>query len=334
MGIKVERLNFGYIKRPLSLIDVSFDISDGEVIALLGGEGAGKTSLLNVLTGLKKQYIGKILYDNKNIEIGEKKLGISYLLSEPAFFKNKSILYNLQYQLKVNNITMSDNDIINIFNKFEFKFPLKIKVKKLKNVDKKILSIIRSYFKSPRFIFIDDMFYGLNKEDCERLKNAILTLINEKKWVKTIILAENSNIFDFKFNKIFYLNYGHLDIFSSFEDLKNQLIDLQALNYFKHTKKDYYLAFDGNNYFLIKYKDSASKDRNKKISYMEEKRLLLDQKFYNQLGKCALKTDQEMEVTLTSLEMINFDDSFDDINNCLTFGKINIFEKNTFVKIL
>lgn len=333
MSIKIENLSFGYIKRPLSLIDVSCEVNDGKVIALLGGDGAGKTSFFNVLSGLQKQYLGKIIYDNKLFDGIENKTNISYLLSEPAFFENKSILFNFEYQLQVAGIKMNESDIAKVCDYFDFKIPLSIKIKKLKNVDKKILSIIRSYLKKPKYVFIDDMFSRLNDSEINMLKNAILTYLNDKKWVKTVILAEKTDIINFDFNKIFYLNYGRINIFDDLKTLKNNLVDLHALNYFEHTRKDYYLAFDGENYFLISYKDVYDK-KNKNAKYEEEKRLLIDNCLYDKLSKCVLKQDQEMEVTLTSLDMLNINDLFFDLNKYLLSGQINMFEKNTFVKIL
>ena len=68
MSIKVEHLSFGYYKRPLSIVDLNFSFDKNMVIGVLGGDGAGKTSLLSVLSGMEKQFAGKILYDGKPIQ--------------------------------------------------------------------------------------------------------------------------------------------------------------------------------------------------------------------------------------------------------------------------
>ena len=118
--IEVKNLCFGYNKRPMCLKDISFSVGSGEAVGLLGGQGMGKTALLRVLAGLEKQYFGEIIIDGKNIRGLSGARRISYLPSEPVLI-NKTVRDNIYYLLKIENITLSDQEVLKIFELFNFK---------------------------------------------------------------------------------------------------------------------------------------------------------------------------------------------------------------------
>ena len=336
MSIKVEHLSFGYYKRPLSIVDLNFSFEKNMVVGVLGGDGAGKTSLLSVLSGMEKQFAGKILYDGKPIQaFSEGELDVSLILSEPVFFENKNIFYNLKYQFEICKMEYDQSKVNDILKKFDFEIPLETKVKKLSVNDKKILSLIRSFLKQPKYLFIDNLFVNndVDDENNQKLKTAILAYINDKSWFKTVFLVDNYGFLQNCFDKIIYLNYGKMTAFNNFFDLKNNLIDLHALNYFDHFSDTCFLAFDGEKYYLVWY--DQIKNKKKKIEFKERTRKLLSLTLYEKLSKCLLAPNQELEVVLTSFDSLQFENLAEsDINERLQNSSINIFEKNTCVKIL
>ena len=66
MSLRVENLSFGYDKRPV-LEEVSFSAEDGELLAILGPNGVGKTTLFKCILGLEKKYSGQILLDGAEV---------------------------------------------------------------------------------------------------------------------------------------------------------------------------------------------------------------------------------------------------------------------------
>ena len=89
--ITVDRLSFGYVKKPLCLKDIGFNVEEGKPALLLGGEAMGKTSLLRILAGLEKQFFGNVSIDGLFARDFKGKRSVSYLPSEPVFFE---IAYN------------------------------------------------------------------------------------------------------------------------------------------------------------------------------------------------------------------------------------------------
>lgn len=91
--IKVQNISFAYEKKFI-LRDISFSIKSGEVVSLLGKNGEGKSTLLNLIAGFIKPQKGKIeisTRDNSKISIGERAKLISYIPQKnpviPEFYK-------------------------------------------------------------------------------------------------------------------------------------------------------------------------------------------------------------------------------------------------------
>lgn len=64
----VDNLSFSYNPSRKIIDDVSFKITNGEIVGILGRNGSGKTTILNLITGFLKNYSGSITIKNKNIQ--------------------------------------------------------------------------------------------------------------------------------------------------------------------------------------------------------------------------------------------------------------------------
>jgi ABC-type Fe3+/spermidine/putrescine transport system ATPase subunit len=95
--LRVERLCAAWEDEPV-LRDVSFDLSSGELLSLLGPNGSGKTTLLRCLVGLETPTRGSIRLEG--IELGRlptHRRGIGLMSQEPALFPNRTVLENVAY---------------------------------------------------------------------------------------------------------------------------------------------------------------------------------------------------------------------------------------------
>ena len=82
--------------------DISFDVSEGEFIAIVGTSGCGKSTLLSILANLTKQTDGTIKYYKDNPVIG-------YMLQEDALFEHLKIIDNVYLGLKVQHKLTDSN---------------------------------------------------------------------------------------------------------------------------------------------------------------------------------------------------------------------------------
>ena len=96
--LKVENLNQYYGGSHI-LRDVSFEVTPGQVTALLGRNGVGKTTLLRCLMGLVPKKSGRLLFDGRNIEDAEPyeraRLGLGYVPQGREIFPRLTVEENL-----------------------------------------------------------------------------------------------------------------------------------------------------------------------------------------------------------------------------------------------
>lgn len=329
--IEVKGLCFGYIKKPLCLVDVSFSVKNGETLLVCGGECSGKTSLLRILAGLEEQYFGKILYDGKDATELKGKRDISYLPANPVLFENKSVLYNLEYLYKVEGTKpLSEEKLKQIFDKFGLNFDLKTKIKKLSNADKKIFAMLRSFIKNSSIILIDDQFEGESEENILRIKNAILILKHGKNTPKTLILAANSNNGLIDADNYLYLSFSKS---YSLKDLHSP-IDLYIYDYSDSISKKYILKNEGS-YYLYNFAFSPVLKKKDKPQIIYNDKVKLSDDFIPELKKVCLEKDEEIFVSLASFDKIDLEKIGDtEINKMLKNGTLHLFESDSREKII
>ena len=87
------------IKNKQIINEISFNISEGQIVGLLGPNGAGKTTTFYSILGLIKIDSGEVFLNDKNITMipphKRAEVGMSYLPQEPSIFRNLSVKSNI-----------------------------------------------------------------------------------------------------------------------------------------------------------------------------------------------------------------------------------------------
>lgn len=117
--LKVKNLSKKYntINGEIEAIkDISFEVKNGEFIAIIGTSGCGKSTLLSILAGLEEKSNGEITYcnDKNDIKIG-------YMLQEDALFEHYSILDNVLLGLKIQKKLNQENKeyVLKLLEKYQ-----------------------------------------------------------------------------------------------------------------------------------------------------------------------------------------------------------------------
>ena len=109
MGIVVKDLSFSYKK--LSIIEnFSFVANEKEIVLIRGNSGQGKSSILNVMSGLKKTDRGTItcnnvIFNNENIFLEPEQRNLGYVFQDVALFPHINAESNIKYANARNLIT-------------------------------------------------------------------------------------------------------------------------------------------------------------------------------------------------------------------------------------
>ncbi|UXF00569.1 heme ABC transporter ATP-binding protein [Fervidobacterium riparium] len=95
--LRVENLNFSYERGKPVLKNINLEIKDGEMISIVGKNGAGKSTFAKVLCGFVKEDSGKIIYKNEilnNMTIKERAQFIGFVMQNPNQMITKPIVYD------------------------------------------------------------------------------------------------------------------------------------------------------------------------------------------------------------------------------------------------
>lgn len=199
--IKFDHVFIQYVKEFYCLHEFSCEISSHTLF--VGDFFVGTNAIMRTLSKIDNHYLGNIFVDNVNLKsISDKDLSISYLPQKPVLF-NKNIFKNLFYPLKIRKINKNiaknliystfdelKNNNFNIFNikkNNNFNEILKIKIKKLNLSEQKIVTLIRTVLRKPKYVLLENFFEDLNNEHIEIAK----FLLEKLKETSTIIACEN-----------------------------------------------------------------------------------------------------------------------------------------------
>ncbi len=137
--------------------DISFDINEGEFIAIVGTSGCGKSTLLSILAKLIKPSDGIVKYNIDNPVIG-------YMLQEDALFEHYNILDNVLLGLKIKKSLNKENReyVIDLLKKYKLENFMLKKPSELSGGMKQRVSLIRTLAIQPDILFLDEPFSALD----------------------------------------------------------------------------------------------------------------------------------------------------------------------------
>jgi len=148
--------------------DISFNIKSGEVVGLLGANGAGKTTSFYMIIGLITADGGKIFIDETDITLypmyKRARIGISYLPQEPSVFRKLSVEENIYIALETLNISYSEKQkkCSELLDSFGINHLRKAKGFTLSGGERRRVEIARSLALKPKFILLDEPFSGID----------------------------------------------------------------------------------------------------------------------------------------------------------------------------
>ncbi|MEA4987678.1 MAG: ABC transporter ATP-binding protein [Anaerovorax sp.] len=190
--LKVEDLNV-YYGGIHALRGVSIDVQQGQIVTIIGSNGAGKSSLLNAISGIIK-YNGLIEYENKTLPHHAHKVvksGICQVPEGRVIFANLTVHENLKMGAYLRN------DMKKIQEDFERVYELFPRLKErekqiagtLSGGEQQMLAMGRGLMSAPELILLDEPSLGL----APLLINTIFEIILEIKAMgKTILLVEQN----------------------------------------------------------------------------------------------------------------------------------------------
>ena len=167
--------------------DISFEVNKGEVVGLLGPNGAEKTTTFYMIVGLVKPNGGEVWLDDKNLTTVTMNMrareGIGYLPQEASIFRKLSVEDNIKLVLQLNN-KLSEKEKIQKLEDLLEEFGI-TKLRKemaisLSGGERRRVELARALAASPDFILLDEPFTGIDPIAISEIKDNIRKLSIEK----------------------------------------------------------------------------------------------------------------------------------------------------------
>lgn len=200
--------------------NISFEIQRGEVVALLGANGAGKSTTLNIITGNLAAHAGEVRIRNNNIATHPKqaKTNLGYLPDSPPLYRELTVHEYLQFAARIHgvnkqNIKKSVNYVIEVCG--------------LSTVDKKLIANLSKGFKqrvgiaqaiihNPALVILDEPTVGLDPVQMQDIRSLLADLSsNHSVLLSTHLLAEAETTC----NRVLIIDQGSLLLDQSLEEL-------------------------------------------------------------------------------------------------------------------
>jgi urea transport system ATP-binding protein len=191
-ALEVDRLVSGYGTSEV-VSDVSFKLEKSEVLAIVGKNGMGKTSLLKAVLGFLPAWKGTVRLDGKDVTRLpphlKRRLGLVYVPQEQALFQDLTIRDNLRLGL------LSDRDLDPALEQVGSWFPvltrrLQQRAGTLSGGEQKMLIVARALMAEPEVLLLDEVTEGLQPSLVDRLSE-VLTRFRREIGTSMIVIEQH-----------------------------------------------------------------------------------------------------------------------------------------------
>ncbi|MDT2596565.1 ABC transporter ATP-binding protein [Enterococcus dongliensis] len=194
--LKIENLSvhYGMIQ---AVKDVSFEVKEGEIVSLIGANGAGKTTILRTISGLNHPSKGTITFEGTQIQKkAPRKIvaqGISQVPEGRHVFSGLTVLENLEMGAYLRKDSEMQKDYEHIYEKFPIlKERLNQDASTLSGGEQQMLAMGRALMSKPRLLLLDEPSMGLAPIFIQEIFNIIQEI--QKQGTTVLLIEQNAKM--------------------------------------------------------------------------------------------------------------------------------------------
>ncbi|MBO0412787.1 ABC transporter ATP-binding protein [Enterococcus hulanensis] len=194
--LKIENLSvhYGMIQ---AVRDVSFEVNQGEIVSLIGANGAGKTTILRTISGLNQPSKGTITFEGSPIQKKAPRRivaqGISQVPEGRHVFPGLTVLENLEMGAYLRKDSDIQEDYEHIYEKFPIlKERLNQDASTLSGGEQQMLAMGRALMSKPRLLLLDEPSMGLAPIFIQEIFNIIQEI--QKQGTTVLLIEQNAKM--------------------------------------------------------------------------------------------------------------------------------------------
>jgi len=205
--------------------DLSFQVLPGQVLGLIGRNGAGKTSTLRALTGIIPPTSGNISIDGFDLLVDpiQAKQRATYVPDDPQLFNDLTVEQHLRFTASVYGVTSPTNKINELLDRFELAEKRGSPASGLSRGMRQKLAICCAYLHDPSALLLDEPMTGLDPPGIRNLKQSIRE--HAERGAAVIISSHLLAMVEDICSHVLIIDRGEMKFFGSLSEIKNQALD-------------------------------------------------------------------------------------------------------------
>ena len=226
-------INFRFPNSDNGMHNLNFTLHSGELLAIMGGSGTGKTTLLSILNGSLIPQEGQITINGHDISEQKAKDLIGFVPQDDLLIEELTVYQNLYYTAKLCFASLSEEEIdrhvMKILKDLGLDATKDLKVgsainKYISGGQRKRLNIALELIREPAVLFLDEPTSGLSSADTEKVINLLKEQTYKGKLVVVNIHQPSSDVYKL-FDRLWLLDKGGYPVFDG--------NPIDAITYFK-----------------------------------------------------------------------------------------------------
>ena len=188
MALEVENLSHNYSKDTTALQEVSFNIQDGEIVAVVGRSGCGKTTLLHCIAGLIAPSRGSIYIDGIDVsDIKPHLRGVGIMMQDQPFYEHLTVEQNIAFPLRSRG---ENTEVAEIIESLKLGGVANQKISICSGGERRRVALGRAIVHQPRVLLLDEPLISLDKELSESMQQ-LIKRVHTSSNASTLLVTHN-----------------------------------------------------------------------------------------------------------------------------------------------
>jgi len=218
LSFNVKNVSYKFPSGTLGLRNISLSTTHGKLVGIMGASGAGKTTMLNLLSGITNPSEGGVYINGINYHKNREKLEgvIGYIPQDDLLIEELTVFQNLYYNAKLCFRDKAEDELVKLVDKTLLNLGLyerkDLKVgtpmnKMISGGQRKRLNIALELIREPSILFVDEPTSGLSSRDSENVMELLSELTLKGKLIFIVIHQPSSDIYKM-FDSMIILDQG------------------------------------------------------------------------------------------------------------------------------
>jgi sulfate/thiosulfate transport system ATP-binding protein len=193
--------------------NVTFSVEEGELMALLGPSGGGKTTVLRMIAGLEMPTDGDIFIKGKRVnDVSVQERNIGFVFQNYALFKNMNVFKNIAFGLKIRKWKRSDikDRVLELLKLFKLEGLEKRYPHQLSGGQRQRVAIARGLASKPKVLLLDEPFGAVDAKIRQELREELVKLHHDLSVTTIFVTHDQEEALEIS-NRVVVFSRGKLE---------------------------------------------------------------------------------------------------------------------------